>query len=136
MLSDRCLSVLSVCDVAVLWPNGWMDQDKTWHAGCLGPSHIVLDGDPPVPLSVGKGAQQPPLSKFMGAGFACIRIIHDPCLLWPNGWMLQDAVWCRGRPLPGPNCVKWGPASQQKRGTAAPNFWPMSIVAKWLDGSR
>jgi len=27
MLSDRCLSCLSV-----LWPNGWVDQDKTWHA--------------------------------------------------------------------------------------------------------
>jgi len=27
------LSVLSVCYVGVLWPNGWMDQDETWHAG-------------------------------------------------------------------------------------------------------
>ena len=25
MLSDRCLSVLSVCNVGILWPNGWMD---------------------------------------------------------------------------------------------------------------
>jgi len=25
--------VCSVCDVGVLWPNGWMDQDETWHAG-------------------------------------------------------------------------------------------------------
>ena len=34
MLSDRCLSVcLSVCDVGVLWPNGWMDQNETWHGG-------------------------------------------------------------------------------------------------------
>ena len=31
MLSDRC-PVLSVCDVGVLWPNGWMDQDETWQA--------------------------------------------------------------------------------------------------------
>jgi len=23
--------VLSVCNVGVLWPNGWMDQDETWH---------------------------------------------------------------------------------------------------------
>jgi len=23
-----CLSVYPVCDVGVLWPNGWMDQDK------------------------------------------------------------------------------------------------------------
>jgi len=28
-----CLSVLSFCDIGVLWPNGWMDQDETWHAG-------------------------------------------------------------------------------------------------------
>jgi len=31
---DEFLSVLSaylpVCDVGVLWPNGWMDQDATW----------------------------------------------------------------------------------------------------------
>ena len=25
------LSCLSVCDVGVLWPNGWTDQDETWH---------------------------------------------------------------------------------------------------------
>jgi len=32
MLSDR-RPVSSVCDVGVLWPNGWMDQDETWHGG-------------------------------------------------------------------------------------------------------
>ena len=40
-----CLSVLSVCDVGVLWPNGWIDKDETWHGGSFGPGHIVLDGD-------------------------------------------------------------------------------------------
>ena len=53
---------LSVCDVGVLWPNGWMDQDETWHAGRPRPwphsGHIVLDGDPAPPA---KGVQQPPL---------------------------------------------------------------------------
>jgi len=47
MLSDRCLSclsVLSVCDAGVLWPNGWMAQDETWHGGRPQPGHIVLDG--------------------------------------------------------------------------------------------
>ena len=28
-----CLSCLSVCNVRALWPNGWTDQDQTWHAG-------------------------------------------------------------------------------------------------------
>jgi len=33
--------VVFVCDVGVLWPNGYTDRDETWHEG-----HIVLDGDP------------------------------------------------------------------------------------------
>ena len=45
MLSDRCLSVCPVCDVGVLWPNGCMDPDETWHGCRPGPGHIVLDGD-------------------------------------------------------------------------------------------
>ena len=70
MLSDRCLSVClscPVCDVGALWPNGWMDQDETWHAHIrcsqmaawikisvdmkvgLGPGDFVLDGDPAPP---------------------------------------------------------------------------------------
>jgi len=32
-LSYRTVVCLSVCNVVVLWPNGWMDQDKTLHAG-------------------------------------------------------------------------------------------------------
>ena len=43
----------------------------------LGPSHIVLDGDP-APLTE-KGGRAPP--------------IFGPLLLWPNGWMHQDATW-------------------------------------------
>jgi len=27
------LSVSPVCDVGVLWPDSWMDQDTTWHGG-------------------------------------------------------------------------------------------------------
>jgi len=27
------LSARLVCDVGVLWPNGWMDQDATWYEG-------------------------------------------------------------------------------------------------------
>jgi len=35
------LSVLSVCNVGVLWPNGWMEQDATWYKVGLGPGHIL-----------------------------------------------------------------------------------------------
>jgi len=53
MLWDRCLSVLSVCpvcNVGVLWPDGWMDQDAPGRAVGLGPGDIVLHGEP-APLS-------------------------------------------------------------------------------------
>ena len=74
MRSDRCLSCLSVCEVGVLWQNGYMDQDETWDAG---------------------------------------------------------------RPRPWPRCVRWGGAcSPPPKGAELPNFRPMSIVAKRLDGSR
>jgi len=43
-----CLSCLSVCNVDVLWPNGWVDQDATWYGVEVGlsPVDIALDGDP------------------------------------------------------------------------------------------
>jgi len=55
--------VCPVCDVGVLWPNGWMDQDETWHGGrprswphCVrwGPSSPLQRGTAPNfrPMSV------------------------------------------------------------------------------------
>jgi len=50
------LSVCPVCDVGVLWPNCWMDQGETWHAGsprpwpqCVrwGPSSLPQKGAQP-----------------------------------------------------------------------------------------
>ena len=70
IISDRCpvLSCLSVCDLGVLWPNGWMDQDATWYGGRPRPRpHCVRWG----PSSPKRGTAPPP--------------IFGPCLLWPNG---------------------------------------------------
>ena len=76
----------------------------------LGPGDIVLDGDPaPLPPPK-KRAQQLPTF-----------------LLWPYGWMYQDATWCGGRSQPRPHCVRWGPSSPKKGGTA-PNFGPIAVV--------
>jgi len=89
MLSDRCLSCLSVCNVGVLWPNGCMDQDEIWHGDRPRPRrHCVRWGLSCLLLK--RGTQEPPI---LGA-----------CLLWPNGWMNQDATWCGGRPWPWPHC--------------------------------
>jgi len=51
--------------------------------------------------------------------------IFGPCLLWPNGWMDEDAAWYGTRPRPRPHCTRRGPSSCE-RGTAAPSFRPMS----------
>jgi len=58
-------------------------------------------------------------------------------VLWPDGWMDQDATWYGGRPQHRRHCAKWGPSSllHGKGHSSPPTFRPMSIVAKWLDGS-
>jgi len=78
---------------------------------------IVLDR---IQLPPPKGAQPP---------------IFSQCSLWPNGWMNYDATWYGGRRQPRRLCVRWGPSYPKKKGTLTPpNFWPMSIVVKRLDG--
>jgi len=94
---------------------GWIKMKVDKGEG-LSPGHIVLDGDP-----AHKGHSPP---------------IFCACLLWPNGWMDQDATWYGGKPWPRRNCVRQLQLPL-KRGTAPPpTFQPMSIVAKGLDGSR
>jgi len=58
------------------------------------------------------------------------------CLLWPNGWMYQDATWHGGGPRFRPHCARWGPSSPpQKVGRAPlPNFQSITIVAKVPNG--
>jgi len=88
----------------------------------LGPGYIVLGGDP-VPH---KGVLQfPP--------------IFGPCLLWPNGWMDQDTTLYGSRLIPGDIVLDGDPAAappKKSGGTEPRQFWPMSIVAKRLHGSR
>jgi len=66
MLSVRCLSVClsclscPVCDVRALWPNGWTDQDETWHAGRPRPWPHCVRWGPSFPVP--KGAQPPQFS--------------------------------------------------------------------------
>ena len=55
-------------------------------------------------------------------------------VLWPNGWMGQDETWRGGRPRPWPHGVR--SSSSSPKGSQPPNFHPMSVVAKRLDGSR
>jgi len=60
----------------------------------------------------------------------CLLYINV-AVLWPNGWMDQDATWYGGKPHPRRHCVRWEPSSPTEMGMAAlPTFRPMSIVAK------
>ena len=113
-----CLSVCPVCDIGVLWPNGWMDQDETWYDGRPRPRPHCVDGDPTPPHPKG---HSPQLSVHLCCG--------------------QTAGWIKmplGREVSlGPGHIVLGgdPAPPPQRGTAAPtNFRPMSVVTNgWMD---
>jgi len=159
------LSVLSVCpgcNVGVLWPNDWTDEDETWHGGkfwpgpncvrwgpsspqrgtapqflahvhCgqtavwikmplsievgLGPGDFVLDGDPAPPNGGRSPSTQFSAHAYCGQMSGLIKM--------PLG-MEIDFGLC--------DIVRRKTNSPQRR--TAPNFRPVSIVAKRLDGSR
>jgi len=114
------LSVLSVCYVGVLWPNGWTDQDETWHAGRPRPWPYCVRWEPSSPSP--KGAEPPS--------------IFGPYLLRPNGCMDQDVTWYGGRPRPRLLCVRWGPRSPLlKRGAEPPQIFGPCLLRPngWMD---
>jgi len=103
----------------LLWPNGWMDQDATWYGSRLWPRPHCVRWDPAPPkrgtaptfrlmFSCGQTAGwiKMPLGTKVGLGpatscFVWTQLhpleeqstsIFGPCLLWPNGWMDQDAT--------------------------------------------
>ena len=103
MLSDRCLSVLSVTLVYCDQTAGWIKMPLGM-AIDLGPGDIVLGGDPAPP---NKGAHHPPI------------LAH---VLSPNGCMDQDAAWYGRRSRPRPHCVVWEPSSLSKQRHSSPQF--------------
>jgi len=53
-------------------------------------------------------------SSLSPKGGTALPPIFGPCLLWPNGWMDQDATLYDGRPRPGQHCIRCGPSSTPK----------------------
>ena len=82
----------------------YCDQTAGWIKIALGmvvglrPVHIALDA---TQLQLPKKGAEPP--------------IFDPPLLWPNGWMHQDATWYGGRPQPRRHCVRCAPSYRKKK---------------------
>jgi len=84
------LSVLS-CNVCVLWPNGWMDQDETWQGRRPRPR----------PHCIRWGLSSPPLQKkHSPLQFSAHVRCGQTC------WMDQNATWYGGRSRPRPHCVR------------------------------
>jgi len=105
-----CLSVLSLTLVHCCQTVGRIKM-KLGVQGGLGPSHIVLDGDPA------------PSPKRRSPQFG-------PYLLRPNGYMDQDTTWYGGRPRPIRHCVRRGPSPLFKNGGGAlsPIFGPCLYI--------
>jgi len=58
-------------------------------------------------------------------------------VLWPNGFMDQDATWYGGRPWPKWHCIRWGPSSTHPKGhSSPPQFFSAHVycgqTAAWI----
>ena len=95
----------------LLWPNGCMDQDATWYGGRPRPSRHCVRCGPSYPQK--KGHTHP--TQFFPPNFW-------PCLLWPNGWMDEDAAWYGSRPRPRAHCIRRVPAPAKGAPHSSPLF--------------
>ena len=119
--SKRGTAARLIFGPCLLWPNGWMNQGKTWHRGrprsrpqCFrwGPSsppkkgHKFAEPQFLVHVCCGQTAgwiKMPLGSEVdLGPGTAPPILAH---VLWPNGCMDQDATLYCGRPRSRPHCV-------------------------------
>ena len=110
-----------IFDSCLLWPNGRMDQDRSWHGDRPQTRRLyVRCGPSPLPQ---KGDRAPPQ---FSADFYCGQTAG--CIKMPLGVEVGLS--------PGEFVLDGDPAPSPKRGLSSPNFRPMFIVAKRLDGSR
>jgi len=83
----------------------------------IGTGHIVLHGNPARHSKKEHNSPQ----------------IFGPYLLWPNGWMNQDAAWYGGRPRLWSHRVRWAPTCP-KGHRPTPIFGPCMLWPNgWMD---
>jgi len=113
------LSCLSVGNVGLLWPNGWMDQDKACHAGRPRLWPHCVRWRPNSPCANGDSPQ-------FSVHVCCCQMAG--CIKMPLGGY-------RGRLGPGDFVLDGDPVPSIKRGRSAPQFlgpcllWPKG----WTD---
>jgi len=113
--------VRSTCNIGVLWPNSWTDQDATWYGGRHRPRpHLARWGTSSPPKKRGHSPQFS-VQVYCGQTAVCIRIPLGTQVDLSLGVIVLD-----GDPAPHP----------LKGHSPSPNFQPMSDVAKWMDGLR
>jgi len=141
----------SIFGPSLLWPNGWMHQDASWYGGrplprqlCVrwGPSLYTKRGSPTqcsAHVYCDQTAAWIKMSLGTEVGLGLRDTVFDvdpatpekghsrpypmfgPCLLWPDGWMDENAAWYGSRPRPRPHCTRRGPSSPRK-GHSSPLF--------------
>ena len=125
LLFDLSRPALSVTLVYCGQTVGWIKMKLGMQVG-LGPTHIVLDGDPtPLPKgAVPKEAEPPQFSAYI---YCCQLAGWIKISLGTEVGLDPSNIVLDGHPAPPPH-----------KGTEPlpTNFRPMSIVAKRLDGSR
>jgi len=96
---------MNIChNVSVLWPNGWTDQDETWHAGRPRPWPYCVRWGPSSPQGGGAIPQ-------FSAHIYCDQIYS---------WMNQDGTnWYEGLG-PGDFVLDGDPAPLHKKGAEPP----------------
>jgi len=146
MLSDCC----PVWDIGVLWPNGWNGLRWNWPHVRWGPSSPSLNRGFSAHICCGQMAAwtKKPLGMEVGLGPGDFVLNWDPAPFpqkgrhpspnFRHGWMDQAGSWHGGGPQSSSHCARWGASYPPQKGDRAPShtFWPISVVAKWLDASR
>jgi len=138
----------------LLWPNGWMDQDGTWHRGGLwsrphcarwGPSSPPKKGHSPqfsahsycgqtaawikIPLGTKVGLGLRDTATPRKRAYPAPPNFQPMSILWRNSWMDQDVTWYGGKRRPMRRCVRGGLQLPLKGAQPPPVFgscvlWP------------
>jgi len=110
-----------VFGTCLLWPNGCVHQDTIWYGGRSRPRRHCVRWVPSSPFP--KGAQPPPP-------------IFCPFPLWSSAGWTEMSLGVQVGLGSADFVLDRDPAPPRKKGTTLqPNFRPMSIVAKRLNGS-
>ena len=153
-----------IFDQCLLWPNGWMDQDGTWHGGRPWSSPYCARWEYRLPPQKGgiapnfrqifivtKRLDASRWSLGMEVGLSPGDFVLDgepaptpkgtephpifgPRLLWPNGCMDQDTTWYGGRPRPTRHRVRCGCSYPQKKGHTHPTQFVAYVCCGQMAG--